>query len=847
MRIYCILIFLATPLLIISQENKFYTKSNSDSKTNIRGNIKNYQDDKNLEFATISLSEFNTDKLVEGTISNKKGKFLFDNLEAGKYKVSISFLGYRDTTIFVTTSKSKPFIKLKNIKIKPNNKLLSEIEISDNKLIYETKIDKIVYNAENDLNDSENDATDVLRKTPLITVDLEDNVTLRGSKNIKFLVNGKASTFFSSDVSTALQMIPADEIKQIEVITSPGAKYDGEGGAGIVNIITKKKRIDGYKASIRSNIGTKTLSFNTNLNIGKNKYGFSVRGGSYGSGFGTREGTDSYTRESWNNDNDTSILTKNGISKSMFNGYRGSISSYYDINTYNTINSSFSFRGRSKPIKINQNSDFISSDFGFIYPNNESIDKIDRTLKMEWTTDYTKSFPDKKGKEFSIAYQLGGDINDGDTEIIKKHLGSAEINTINLNDEKVIEHTLQTDYTLPFGKNNREFSNQTEITKRSKKDFRNKKENANKSKLEVGAKIINRNREIIYSDVSTDDLGYRSDFSGALTYDQIVASNYISTQFALPRKFSIKTGLRYEYTLISGEKIESSKESYENNYYNILPTIVLSKSFSKMKSIKFTYNQRINRPSVREINSNTNKTDNNNITIGNPYLKPSITEQYELTINSFSKSIQGSIQLYHKYSSNVIETYVDSIYNFISYATYKNIGETKQNGISAFGGITLKKISFRTGFNIYNYSGRDLDLGYENWTKPAILYSYNFNLNINISKYWKAESFAFFRSPTQTIQGSSTSFSMMSIGIKKDFKNNRGSLGIRIIEPFSENKVFKTELKGESFKQESIRNIPLRSLAISFKYTIGKLSFKDGSKKSNINNDDIKENNQQDY
>ncbi len=847
MRIYCILIFLATPLLIISQENKFYTKSNSDSKTNIRGNIKNYQDDKNLEFATISLSEFNTDKLVEGTISNKKGKFLFDNLEAGKYKVSISFLGYRDTTIFVTTSKSKPFIKLKNIKIKPNNKLLSEIEISDNKLIYETKIDKIVYNAENDLNDSENDATDVLRKTPLITVDLEDNVTLRGSKNIKFLVNGKASTFFSSDASTALQMIPADEIKQIEVITSPGAKYDGEGGAGIVNIITKKKRIDGYKASIRSNIGTKTLSFNTNLNIGKNKYGFSVRGGSYGSGFGTREGTDSYTRESWNNDNDTSILTKNGISKSMFNGYRGSISSYYDINTYNTINSSFSFRGRSKPIKINQNSDFISSDFGFIYPNNESIDKIDRTLKMEWTTDYTKSFPDKKGKEFSIAYQLGGDINDGDTEIIKKHLGSAEINTINLNDEKVIEHTLQTDYTLPFGKNNREFSNQTEITKRSKKDFRNKKENANKSKLEVGAKIINRNREIIYSDVSTDDLGYRSDFSGALTYDQIVASNYISTQFALPRKFSIKTGLRYEYTLISGEKIESSKESYENNYYNILPTIVLSKSFSKMKSIKFTYNQRINRPSVREINSNTNKTDNNNITIGNPYLKPSITEQYELTINSFSKSIQGSIQLYHKYSSNVIETYVDSIYNFISYATYKNIGETKQNGISAFGGITLKKISFRTGFNIYNYSGRDLDLGYENWTKPAILYSYNFNLNINISKYWKAESFAFFRSPTQTIQGSSTSFSMMSIGIKKDFKNNRGSLGIRIIEPFSENKVFKTELKGESFKQESIRNIPLRSLAISFKYTIGKLSFKDGSKKSNINNDDIKENNQQDY
>ena len=143
--------------------------------------------------------------------------------------------------------------------------MLSEVKISEQKPIFENKIDKIVYNAENDMNEGLNDATDVLRKAPLLTVDLEGEVSLRGSKNIKFLVNGKASSFFTSDIATALQMIPADEIKSVEIITSPGAKYDGEGDAGIVNIITKRKVIDGYKSPVSSAVGTRMNRQNANL------------------------------------------------------------------------------------------------------------------------------------------------------------------------------------------------------------------------------------------------------------------------------------------------------------------------------------------------------------------------------------------------------------------------------------------------------------------------------------------------------------------------------------------------------------------------------------------------------
>ena len=123
------------------------------------------------------------------------------------------------------------------------------------------------------------------------------------------------------------------------------------------------------------------------------------------------------------------------------------------------------------------------------------------------------------------------------------------------------------------------------------------------------------------------------------------------------------------------------------------------------------------------------------------------------------------------------------------------------------------------------------------------MYSYNFGGNLSFAKYWKAETFAFYRSPSQTLQGSITSFSMMSIGIKREFKNKRGSIGIRIIEPFQKNKEFRSDLSGDFFTQESIRTIPFRSLSISFKYTLGKLNFKDGYKKTNIRNDDIKEEN----
>ena len=783
----------------------------------IKGKIKN-KNNINLEFATVSLYNNKDNSLVEGTITNSKGKFLFTDIVEGNYRIEISFIGYKDTSIVINKTTNNINNNINTIYLKQDAKLLSEINIEDRKLIYEAKIDKIIYNAENDLNETENNATDVLRKTPLVSVDLEDNISLRGSRNIKFLVNGKASSFFSSDVNTALQMIPADEIKSIEVITSPGAKFDGDGDAGIINIVTKKKRIDGYKASIRTNIGSKTLSYNTNFNTGKGKTGFSIRAGSYGSGLSMREGYDIYRRYDWNSNNDTNQLYKIGTSENQFNGYRGSINAYYDINKSNTINTSLSFRGKSKPNNTYESVYYTAyneeTDTTFNYTK-----KTDQTLKLEWTTDYIKKYPNHEGKELSVALQIGGNINESNTK-----LNENNTYTINQNDEKIHEETFQLDFVYPLKKiNTKPFENKTRFKKKRKqKNIENN--------IETGFKIINRNREIVYSDLESAIYSNAQQFN----YNQLVASGYFSTQIKLPYKIGLKAGVRNEYTRSNSNYNNSS---IENEYNNILPSLTLSKSFSPINSIKISHNQRITRPSIRQINTNVNRMDNKNITTGNPYLIPTETKQYEIGINSFKRVFQSSIQIYYKHSKNVIESFLDTVENGVSKSTYKNIGQSKQNGISLFTGLSLKKINLRGGLNLYTYSGKDVDLGYTNWTKPVVLYSYNFNFNINITKRWKAESFAFFRSPSQSIQGKSTSFSMMSIGIKRDFKNKKGSFGFRIIEPFNKNKIFRSDLDGEFFSQSSTKTIPFRSFAFSFNYSLGKLKFK--QIKTNIKNDDI--------
>jgi ferric enterobactin receptor len=214
--------------------------------------------------------------------------------------------------------------------------------------------------------------------------------------------------------------------------------------------------------------------------------------------------------------------------------------------------------------------------------------------------------------------------------------------------------------------------------------------------------------------------------------------------------------------------------------------------------------------------------------------------------NKFGKKYQGSYSVYAKHTIDIIESYA-RIVDGITTNIFENIGLSTTYGFSYFGSLRFDKLNIRSGFNLYQYTGSgDID-GKKVSLTSNLLYSYNFGGNYDLGKKWKIEGWGFFRSPSQSIQGTSTSFSMMSFGIKKDFKNKRGSLGMHIVEPFNKYKVFTTDVSGEEFTLHSERNLTFRSIGISFKYTFGKLNFKSSSKQSNIKNDDVKEGENTDY
>ena len=813
MRKFIIALIFLFPLIVMAQggrgggnySNFGKKKSTNHFRGNISGKIIDLNNKKGLEYANVTLKNTKWDKVIEGTITDSKGKFTISNILSGKYTLVVSYLGYKKKEVEFELTKRNPDIRLQNIELEKSSEILSEVTIEEEKAIYESRIDKIVYNVENDVNQGTDDATDVLRKAPLLTVDFEGNVELRGSKDIKFLLNGKASSFLKGDLSTALSMIPADEIKSVEVITSPGAKYDGEGEAGIVNIITKKSIIDGYKATIDGSVGTRINRNSYSITLGKGRFSLSGRGGANYSW--PREGITKYKREDWNNSGDTNVLTNNGISKSQWIQYRGGVNMFYDINAYNSISSDINFSARHTPTYNTTNYDYTGTFPNDTVYNYESrIDSERDTRKLQWNLDYTRTF-DEPEKELSMSFQIGARLNDEETDISEQN---DQIRLTNLNNEKNIDQTFQIDYTHPI----------------------------NIHKIELGAKIINRNQEMNYSTTS-DDSNYILP-EELFNYNQLVGATYLSTQWELPNDFGLLGGLRYEFTQINGDWENNTNNPFDDSYHNILPNLTLSKNLDLGKDIKLSYNTRISRPSSQYINTNTDISDNKNITIGNPDLIPSTTQQFELGYNSFGRKYQGSYYIYYKNSKDLIESFL-TVRNDTSITTFENVGSSVRYGLNYYGSIKFEKITLRAGFNLGSYESEDNRFTTEK-TK-ASTYSYNFGGTYDLGKKWKAETWGFYRSASQTIQGSSTSFGMMSLGLKKEFKNKRGSLGIRVVEPFLKDgyKVFKTNLSGPNFNQESKRKILFTSIGISFKYTFGKLNFKSSKQRNKIKNDDVQE------
>lgn len=782
-----------------------YGNKASKLEGKITGTLLDSISNEKIGYATIVLKKAGKEKEVNGILSDDDGSFKLDEVVVGKYDLFISFLGYEEKIIrAVELTEKKPDKNLNKILLTPSNYLLDEVEITAEKSLIETKVDKIVYNAENDASNAGGDATDVLRKVPLLVVDLNGNVSLRGSENVRILINGKPSGMFSQSVSDALKMFPADQISKVEVITSPGAKYDGEGTAGIVNIITKKGSVEGVAGSFDLSAGTRHHNGTVNLSAGKGRFGSSVSGSVYYSI--PNEATSSLSRTSTGVNNFT--MAQDGTTTTSRLGFNGTVSAFYDFNAFNAINSSFSYQG-----------------FGFDSDGFMDASIVLDTVMSEWrreneggnlfsgfdwSTDYTKKFEDNDGQELALAYQLSGNIQNQDYTTVQTGDPFFLRNENQFNDGDNRESTIQVDYTHPLKKG---------------------------IKLEVGGKTVLRDitsdsKYNFYDDATKTYSILDEARSQIFNYGQDVYAGYGQLSFPL-KKFQVITGLRYETTSIEGA-LEGDIDAFSQNYDNWLPNFTISRGLKNFQNIKFSYTQRIQRPSLFYINPFTNSVDQVNITVGNPALDPERTNQYELSYNTFIKGVGIFSSFYYKTTDDIIESII-RVDNGVSINSFDNVGQNQSLGLNIFSTKTLNNFTLRGGVNFFTYNAEGVVNG-EMLTRDTYEYNVFFSGEYSITGSLKVDMFGFFRSPRRSLQGDQASFSMYGLGAKKEF--NKWTLGIRLIEPFNETKFFDSRQEGSDFVQESSFGLPFRSFGLSLGYKFGNVDFKE--RKSKIKNDDLK-------
>lgn len=773
-----------------------------------------------LDYATVSIFHSGGKAPITGVITDEKGVYKLNNIAPGKYKISISFIGYPAKIIDpVTTTLSKPDNNMGTVYIAPSAKTLSEVNVVGQKALIENKIDKIVYNAEKDLTAQGGNASDVLRKVPLVAVDINGNVSLRGDQNVKVLINGKPSGAMSNNLADVLRSFPADQIKSIEVVTSPSAKYDAEGSGGIINIITKSSNISGVSGGISGGLGTRQNNGNANLSIKQNRLAIS---GNFGGNF-------TWPQETPTNNSQINLLShdttlQNSMSRIKRYAYTGSGELNYDFNNYNAIHSSIRFNQGGFNVTGHTDSHSFNTDG----PTQAySADNDSKTVfgGFDWIGDYTHKFK-KEGHEITLSGEWSHskttvDYNTDYTAVYPDQLA----NNGGINNE----YTAQLDYALPISK---------------------------AVKFEAGGKSISR---IITSNYDFYNNGvFNSQLSNDYDYNQYVYAGYSMFTFTLPKNWALQTGMRVENTEIDGKSsnVNLGLKPFENNYTSLVPSLSLSKTI-KSSTLKLSYSKRIQRPSLQFLNPFLNQSNPLYQSKGEPSLAPEVAQTVELNLNSYIKSSVINFSVYYKRTNNIIESLAvpnDVVINNQTQkgtlTTYANIGTNNSVGASFFGSVNpIKILTIRGSINGYSYHPQASAAYAAEQSSNGTFFQYNAFMSgsLALSGGFAAETFAILNSPRRTIQGKNPSFGFIGFGVRKDLMDKRASIGFNTLSPFQNAINFDQEIASSSLKQTSHTAFPFRSFGITFSYHFGKLSAKPDNPMAPAKkglNDDLKQGDQ---
>lgn len=771
---------------------------------------------KGVEFASIALFSVADNKAVDGTTADESGKFTMTKVAPGNYKLLISFIGYKDKSINNINIEKGKDVTLGTITMSSTVQNLAEVTITGEKSMVEEKVDRLVYNAEKDITSKGGDAADLLRKVPMLSVDLDGNVSLRGSSNIRVLINNKPSTIIASNVADALKQIPADMIKSVEVITSPSAKYDAEGSGGIINIITKKNNLQGLTLNVDSGVGNRGTNLGLNGSYRKGKMGFTL--GGFGRAFynkaestlnqTTFSGTDAFRT------NQTSTAKDRGL----FGQY--SLGWDYDLGKNQALSAGVRYGTRNfiqkQNLTINQFENDLLNTTSF-----RKVDRKDLSGTVDLNIDYIKTFKPQQEWSISTLYSRTGLTNNFNSDLLSES-GASTGGLKNENKNHNTEFTLQTDYQTPIKKN---------------------------QMLEFGAKAIFRTVKSDYKYLVAGESGAflldPTNPAGSLNYNQNVGAGYVSYSLSTKNKYTFKVGTRYEFTGITADQGEKGKVTIPN-YGNLVPSINVSKSLTSTTTVKAAYNRRIQRPGIQQLNPNVNFSNPQSISTGNPSLSPELTDNFEVGLSTNIKKTYINVSAFARQTNNSITQVrmaVDTLAGAIV-TTYENIGKQQAYGMNVFANVYLtSKWTVNGSLDILHSYMEGRTMNAEGISVPVsnsgFQYGGRLMSQITLTQGWGLQAFGFYRGKEVQLQGSRTGFYMYSLGVKKDFANKKGSIGFAAENFMTKGVRFTSDLNSAQFNQTSATQLYNRNFKITLNYSIGKMTFDAKKKTKSVNNTDV--------
>lgn len=777
-----------------------------------------------LEFVTVQVKEKGTGKVVQGSVTGSDGNYTIGGLKKGEYIVTFSYIGYEELSKNISIASNNQILNLGELTLEEDANQLSEVEVVGKRPQMRFEIDRKVFDATQDIAADGGSASDLLSNIPSVEVDNEGAVSLRGNSSVTIWINGKASGLTADNQADILDMMPAEDIKQVEVITNPSARYSPEGTAGIINIVLKDDRKPGYYGSVKAGADTDGgYQASGNINYSSSKVdayaNLNYRNREFkGGGVTSRENT-----------TDNSFLNQTNDSERQHNNWFGRFGATWHITKNDDL--AFNVTGMSGGGDSDETIHYISTDShkDTLYTSNRTTNG-DSDMKMyNLEMNYVHKFSENSNIDLTVSNNQwrrdGTDIFRQSTQYTDPSQTANPIYQTQSNDVKDKTWEVQADYTNKI---------------------------SDIARIEAGYKgTFQRNASPVdtYSGTTAENIQQDKNLYNRFLYNQDVHALYM-TYGGKWQNLSYQAGLRGEYWLVDTRSLDFEQEfngkpseTFEKDYFKLFPSAFISYSLPKNNELQINYTRRLRRPWGGQLNSFRNISDASNISFGNPELTPEYSHSFELNyIKTWESGHTLSLSGYYRSTDDVIQRirFLNAEEN-VMYTTSENIAKSQASGLEIVGKDKLFKIlDLTTTVNLY-YSKLD-GFSYlpEGAETPVIgetdeSFAWNARMIANFSLPWgvSLQGTGNYNSKRLMAQGYRKPNYSVDLGLRKSFMSDKLTLSINARDLLDSRK-FRTITSGSGFWQDSENWRGGRRIGFTLTYNFGNMNKKkDKSKNEN--------------